>query len=79
MTFVVLSMGMSFIVSAVDSVKQHIRPPAMIVLESTTYSGTPDELVVAELKSVGLTSGPRLFRLFLAGAGRSGQRSVSDA
>lgn len=44
----------SYIVSAVDSVKQHILPPALIVLESTTYPGTTDELVVAELESLGL-------------------------
>lgn len=44
----------SYILSAVNSVKEHIRPPALIVLESTTYPGTTDELVVAELESVGL-------------------------
>jgi UDP-N-acetyl-D-glucosamine dehydrogenase len=57
-------MGMSFIVSAVDSVKQHIRPPALIVLESTTYPGTTDELVVAELESVGLTLDQDFFACF---------------
>src|SRR5690606_5414575 len=41
----------SYIVSAVDSVKQHIRPPALIVLESTTYPGTTDELVVADARA----------------------------
>jgi UDP-N-acetyl-D-mannosaminuronate dehydrogenase len=36
----------------------------MIVLESTTYSGTPDELVVAELESVGLTLDQDFFACF---------------
>lgn len=36
----------------------------MIVLETTTYSGTPDELVVAELESVGLTLDQDFFACF---------------
>lgn len=43
----------SYILSAVDSVKEHIQPPAVIVLESTTYPGTTDELVVAQLEALG--------------------------
>jgi UDP-N-acetyl-D-mannosaminuronate dehydrogenase len=54
----------SYIVSAMDGVPQHIRPPALIVLESTTYSGTTDELVVAELESVGLTLDQDFFACF---------------
>lgn len=54
----------SYIVSAVDSIKQHICPPALIVLESTTYPGTTDELVVAELESVGLTLDQDFFACF---------------
>lgn len=49
---------------AVDSIKQHICPPALIVLESTTYPGTTDELVVAELESVGLTLDQDFFACF---------------
>lgn len=44
----------SYIVSAVGSIKQYMKRPALIVLESTTYPGTTDELIVAELEALGL-------------------------
>src|SRR5438128_12402252 len=36
---------MSFIVSAVEAIAAHLHPGMLVVLESTTYPGTTDELV----------------------------------
>ncbi|HLD73344.1 MAG TPA: NAD(P)-binding domain-containing protein, partial [Bdellovibrionota bacterium] len=37
---------LSFIVSAVESIAQHLKDEQLIVLESTTYPGTTEELVL---------------------------------
>lgn len=44
----------SYILSAVESIKQNVKPPVLVVLESTTYPGTTEEVVVAQLESLGL-------------------------
>lgn len=54
----------SYIVSAVESIKQYIKPPALIVLESTTYPGTTEELIVGELESLGLELDQDFFACF---------------
>lgn len=52
----------SYIVQAVADIKNHMKGPVLIALESTTYPGTTEELVVAELESAGF----RLDRDFAA-------------
>jgi UDP-N-acetyl-D-glucosamine dehydrogenase len=48
----------SFIVSAVKSVAKHLRKNMLVILESTTYPGTTEELIKPELeKSSGLKAG----------------------
>ncbi len=45
---------MSYVVATCEEVAKHIRPGQLIVLESTTYPGTTDELMVPVLEQSGL-------------------------
>jgi UDP-N-acetyl-D-glucosamine dehydrogenase len=47
----------SFIVSAVEEIKNTLRRGQLIILESTTYPGTTDEVVAPTLASTGLVVG----------------------
>ena len=47
----------SFILSATEEIRKHLHPGQLIVLESTTYPGTTDELIVPELETSGLKVG----------------------
>ena len=44
----------SFIVSATQMIKKHMKPRQIVVLESTTYPGTTEEVVLPILESTGL-------------------------
>ncbi len=54
----------SYIVSAVKTIKQFIKKGTLIVLESTTYPGTTDELIKPALESGGLKVGRDFFLSF---------------
>ena len=41
---------MSFIISAVDAIAQYLRQDQLIILESTTYPGTTEEIVLPKLE-----------------------------
>ena len=47
----------SFILSATEEIRKYLHRNQLIVLESTTYPGTTDELIVPELESSGLKVG----------------------
>jgi UDP-N-acetyl-D-glucosamine dehydrogenase len=47
----------SFILSATEEIRKYLHRDQLIVLESTTYPGTTDELIVPELESTGLKVG----------------------
>jgi UDP-N-acetyl-D-glucosamine dehydrogenase len=47
----------SFILAATKEIKKHLRPGQLVILESTTYPGTTEELVLPELESTGLKAG----------------------
>jgi len=47
----------SFIVRSVDAIAQHIGPGKVVILESTSYPGTTDELVRGRLERNGLRVG----------------------
>ena len=47
----------SFILSATEEIRKYLHRDQLIVLESTTYPGTTDELIVPELESSGLKVG----------------------
>lgn len=54
----------SYILDAVKGIKQHLRRGQLIVLESTTYPGTTDELIRAELESDDMRVGRDFFLAF---------------
>ena len=55
---------MSFIVSAVEAIAKHLRPGTLVVLESTTYPGTTEEVVQPLLEATGLQAGVDFFLAF---------------
>jgi len=55
---------MSYIVSAAEAIAKELRLGQLIILESTTYPGTTDELVLPILQSRGLTAGVDFFLAF---------------
>ncbi|MBI4485494.1 MAG: nucleotide sugar dehydrogenase [Acidobacteria bacterium] len=55
---------LSFIVSAVESVAAHLRPGMLVILESTTYPGTTEEVVQPLLEASGLKAGTDFFLAF---------------
>ena len=55
---------MSYIVSAVEGIAKYLHPGMLIVLESTTYPGTTDEVVQPMLEAKGLKAGVDFFLAF---------------
>jgi UDP-N-acetyl-D-glucosamine dehydrogenase len=55
---------MSFVVAATDAVAQFLHPGLLVMLESTTYPGTTDELVLPKLRAKGLEVGKDFFLCF---------------
>ena len=52
---------LSYVIAAAEAVKAHLRPGMLIVLESTTYPGTTEELVKRVLEGTGLKAGADFF------------------
>jgi UDP-N-acetyl-D-glucosamine dehydrogenase len=55
---------MSFIVSACQEIAKYFGPDKLVILESTTYPGTTDELVLPMLERPGLQVGEQFFLCF---------------
>jgi UDP-N-acetyl-D-glucosamine dehydrogenase len=55
---------MSYIVSAVEAIAKHLHPGMLIILESTTYPGTTEEVVQPLLEETGLKAGVDFFLAF---------------
>lgn len=55
---------LSYVVAAASAVKEHLRVGMLIILESTTYPGTTEEVVRAILEETGLTAGSDFFLAF---------------
>jgi UDP-N-acetyl-D-glucosamine dehydrogenase len=55
---------LSYVVQAVDAVKAHLRPGQLVILESTTYPGTTDEVVQPALEEGGLRAGIDFYLAF---------------
>lgn len=55
---------MSFVVSATDEIAKYIHPGLLVMLESTTYPGTTDELLLPKLQESGLQAGQDFFLCF---------------
>ncbi len=54
----------SYIISAVRSVAKHLHEDMLVVLESTTYPGTTQELIKPELEKSGLKAGKDFYVAF---------------
>jgi UDP-N-acetyl-D-glucosamine dehydrogenase len=55
---------MSYIVSACEKIAEYLHPGMLIILESTTYPGTTDELMLPALEKSGLKVGKDFFLCF---------------
>jgi len=55
---------MSYIVSACQEIAKYFGPGKLVILESTTYPGTTDELVLPMLERPGLKAGEQFFLCF---------------
>lgn len=54
----------SYIRAAVNSLAKHVSPETLVILESTTYPGTTEEIVVPALTANGLELGKDIFIAF---------------
>jgi len=54
----------SFILTAIDSVKKYIKKGSLLVLESTTYPGTTEDLILPIFKELGFETGKDFFLSF---------------
>mgnify|MGYP000355142040 CR=1 FL=1 len=54
----------SYMLNARDALLPHLRPPLIFVLESTTYPGSTDELIVPKLEARGFKVGEDVFVAF---------------
>jgi UDP-N-acetyl-D-glucosamine dehydrogenase len=55
---------MSYVVSATDAIAEYLHPGLLVMLESTTYPGTTEELVLPKLSANGLKVGEDFFLCF---------------
>ncbi|MCA9408220.1 MAG: nucleotide sugar dehydrogenase [Candidatus Omnitrophica bacterium] len=54
----------TYILSAVRTIRKYLRKNTLIVLESTTYPGTTEELIMPELEKSGLKAGKDFYLSF---------------
>jgi UDP-N-acetyl-D-glucosamine dehydrogenase len=55
---------MSYVVAATEAIAEYIHPGLLVMLESTTYPGTTEELVLPKLEANGLKVGEDFFLCF---------------
>ncbi len=55
---------MSYILTATEAVREHLRPGQLVVLESTTYPGTTRDMVLPMLEKSGLAVGEDFWLAF---------------
>ncbi|MFP5236380.1 MAG: nucleotide sugar dehydrogenase [Acidobacteriota bacterium] len=55
---------MSFVIAAAEQVARHLHPGMLIILESTTYPGTTEEVLLPLFESTGLKVGADFFLCF---------------
>lgn len=54
----------SYILAAVEEVQKYLHPGELVILESTTYPGTTEELILPMLEKTGLKAGKDFFLAF---------------
>ena len=52
---------LTYILAATREIKKYLHPGQLVLLESTTYPGTTDEIIVPELEGTGLKAGDDFF------------------
>ena len=52
---------LQYIEKTTEAIRKHLRKGQLIVLESTSYPGTTEELILPQLESTGLTAGKDFF------------------
>ena len=55
---------LSYIMSSIEGIKPHLKKGHLIILESTTYPGTTDEVIKPELEKSGFIVGKDIFLAF---------------
>src|SRR5215469_13059804 len=70
---------MSYVVNTVQQIRARLRPGQLIVLESTTYPGTTDELVKGILEESGLRCGRDFLLAFSPERGDPGNAAFTTA
>lgn len=55
---------LSYVVAAAEAIRDTLRPGQLVILESTTYPGTTDEVLVPILEQTGLRVGTDVFVCF---------------
>lgn len=55
---------LSYLLSTTETISQHLRPGHLIVLESTTYPGTTEEMLLPTLESSDMRVGENFFLAF---------------
>ena len=68
---------LSYVVQAVETTANVIRKGQLVILESTTYPGTTDEVVQPALEAKRAQRGQGLLSRVFAGARRSGQSAAT--
>jgi len=56
--------NIAYIVSAIRTIRKYLRKNTLIILESTTYPGTTEELICPELEKSGLKAGKDFYLSF---------------
>jgi UDP-N-acetyl-D-glucosamine dehydrogenase len=69
----------SFIVAALESLLPHLHQGQLVVLESTTFPGTTEEVVLPRLESAGLVVGTDVFLAFSPERVDPGNRTFTTA
>ena len=69
----------SYILAAAEEISQRLRRGHLVILESTTYPGTTDEVLLPMFEAKGLETRRRFSARVLTGTCRSGQPAVSNA
>jgi UDP-N-acetyl-D-glucosamine dehydrogenase len=54
----------SYIVAAIEAIARHLHPGMLVVLESTTYPGTTEEVLRPKMEATGLKAGRDFFLAF---------------
>ncbi len=55
---------MTFVIAATEAIAENLHPGLLVMLESTTYPGTTDELILSRLSQSGLKVGEDFFLCF---------------